>query len=175
MKKYFLIITILLLGYNFTSAQTTQKLGHVDIQKISEQLPEAIKAREDLEALGNQWQNQLDTMTVSYQKAVADYQKQVNTMKEDQKKKIQQQIIGQEDAIRKFQQDKFAQGTGEYYKRQDAMLKPIKDRIYKAIEEVAKAEGMQFVFDKSGDLVLPYADSSFDITYKVLDKLKTTK
>jgi hypothetical protein len=31
---------------------------------------------------------------------------------------------------------------------------------------------MQFVFDKSGDIILLYADSAFDITFQVLDKLK---
>ncbi|NNG26892.1 MAG: OmpH family outer membrane protein, partial [Ignavibacteriaceae bacterium] len=41
-----------------------------------------------------------------------------------------------------------------------------------AIEQVAKDEAMQFVLDKSGDIILLYADAAFDITFKVLDKLK---
>jgi len=32
---------------------------------------------------------------------------------------------------------------------------------------------MKFVFDKAGDVVLLYADPQYDITYKVLDFLKT--
>jgi outer membrane protein len=48
----------------------------------------------------------------------------------------------------------------------------IKRKIYTAIEQVAKTESMQFVFDKSGDILLLYADASFDITFQVLDKLK---
>ena len=58
-------------------------------------------------------------------------------------------------------------------KKQEEIFNPVKDKIYKAIEEVAKKEGMQFVFDKSGDIILLYADPQYDITYKVLDKLKT--
>jgi len=34
---------------------------------------------------------------------------------------------------------------------------------------------MQFIFDKSGDIVLLYADAAFDITFKVLDNLKRGK
>jgi len=56
--------------------------------------------------------------------------------------------------------------------KQEEIFNPVKKKIYTAIEQVAKSEGMQFVFDKSGDIVLLYADSSFDITYQVLDKLK---
>jgi outer membrane protein len=44
-----------------------------------------------------------------------------------------------------------------------------------AISEVSKTEGMHFVFDKTGDVILLYADDQFDITFKVLDKLKTGK
>jgi len=31
---------------------------------------------------------------------------------------------------------------------------------------------MKFVFDKSGDILLLYADAAFDVTFKVLDHLK---
>ena len=53
----------------------------------------------------------------------------------------------------------------------------MKAKVYKAIQEVAKEENMKFVLDKTGDAVVLYADPAYDITYKVLDKLKrgTTK
>ena len=50
---------------------------------------------------------------------------------------------------------------------------PVKSKIYKAIKVVAIKEDVKFVFDKAGDVVLLYADSSSDLTYKVLDYLKT--
>ena len=56
--------------------------------------------------------------------------------------------------------------------KQDEIFTPVKNKIYAAIQQVAKDEAMQFVFDKSGDIILLYADSSFDITFKVLDRLK---
>ena len=40
------------------------------------------------------------------------------------------------------------------------------------LKKLLKEENMQFVFDKSGDILLLYADSAFDITFKVLDSLK---
>ncbi|MDP4116810.1 MAG: OmpH family outer membrane protein, partial [Bacteroidota bacterium] len=80
-----------------------------------------------------------------------------------------------DNSLKAFQQEKFAQGTGEYYKKQEELLKPIRNKIAEAIKLVSKDEGVQFVFDKSGDLVLPYADPAFDLTYKVLDKLTKMK
>lgn len=51
------------------------------------------------------------------------------------------------------------------------MFKPIKEKITKAIENVAKDLKINFVFDKA-DGTLIYGDKEYDITFKVLDKLK---
>ena len=55
--------------------------------------------------------------------------------------------------------------------KQNELFKPIKEKITKAIENVAKEMKINFVFDKS-DGSLIYGDKEFDITFKVLDKLK---
>lgn len=171
MKKYLIVFALLNIS-NFTLAQNPQKLGFVDSQVILNQLPEAIKAQGDLQALSGQWSAQLDSMTVAYQQGMADYQKQANNMPEDKKLAAQQNLIQLEQKILDFRREKFGQGTGEIYKKEEEIFNPVKAKIYKAIEDVAKAEGMQFVFDKSGDIILLYADSAFDVTYKVLDRLK---
>jgi outer membrane protein len=171
-KKYLIILSILILGTGLLQAQTAQKLGYVDSQVILTQWSEAIKAQGDLDAITKKWSDQLDSMTQAYQQAANDYQKQVNTMPEDKKLSAQQNLVQMEQDIMNFRKDKFAQGTGEIYKRNDEIFAPIKDKIYDAIAKVAKEEGMNFIFDKSGDIILLYADSAFDVTYKVLDKLK---
>ncbi len=175
MKKYLIVLAAVLFAAVIMQAQTQQKLGYVDSQVILTQFPEAIKAQGDLDALTSKWSSQLDSMTQSYQGALNDYKKQENTMPEDKKLSVQQSIIQQEQTIRDFQKQKFGQQTGEIYKKQEEIFNPVKQKIYKAIQEVAKEENMQFVFDKSGDIILLYADSAFDITYKVLDKLKRGK
>ena len=175
MNKYIFLFVAFLLSSTFAFAQTAQKLGYVDSQTILTQLPESIKAQGDLDALTNKWTAQLDSMTQTYQQALADYQKQANTMPDDKKLSSQQKLIAQEQTLIDFRRQKFGQGTGEIYKKQEELFNPVKEKIYKAIEEVAKREGMQFVFDKSGDIVLLYADAAFDVTYKVLDRLKTGK
>jgi outer membrane protein len=171
-KKYFLILVFLLVGSTFISAQT-QKIGYVDSQVILTQLPEAIKAQGDLDALSNTWSAHLDTMRADYQQALADYQKKANTMPEKEKQTMQQKLVSQENDIVNYNREKFAQNTGEIYKKQDQIFGPVKSKIYKAIKDIAKREDMKFVFDKAGDVILLYADPVYDLTYKVLDYLKT--
>lgn len=173
MKK--IIVSLFIICTSVLFAQTQQKIGYVDSQIILTQFPEAIKAQGDLDAITNQWSNQLDSMTLAYQQLLADYQKQAATMTEEQKTAKQQELVGMEQNILNFRNKKFSQPNGEIYAKQEEIFSPVKTKIYTAIEKVAKEESMQFVFDKSGDILLLYADSAFDVTFKVLDELKRGK
>jgi len=170
-KSYILGLAFLVLSINAFS-QTQLRIGYVDSEVILTQFSEAIKAQGDLDALTNRWSAQLDSMTQVYQQSIADYQKQSETMNEAKKLEAQQKIVKMEQDIMDFRKSKFTQGTGEVYKKQEELFSPVKAKIYAAIKKIAKEENMQFVFDKSGDIILLYADSAFDITFKVLDNLK---
>jgi outer membrane protein len=170
-KNLAIALAVLLISGSSLFAQD-QKMGYVDSQVILTQLPAAIKAQGDLDALTNLWSAQLDSMTLGYQQALQNYQQQAANMPEDQQLAAQQNIVGMEQKIVEFRRQKFSQPDGEIYVKQEEIFAPIKSSIYTAIEKVAKEEGMKFVFDKSGDIILLYADSAFDITYKVLDNLK---
>ncbi len=170
MKKYLLASALIILSTGLF-AQSPLKLGYVDSQVILTQFSEAIKAQGDLDAITNKWSAAVDSMTLAYQQALGDYNKQANTMAEEKKLEAQKKLIAQEQEIMDFRKQKFGQ-NGEIYQKQEQIFDPVKKKIYAAIEQVAKTEGMQFVFDKSGDIILLYADAAFDITFQVLDKLK---
>lgn len=173
MRRYLLFI--LLISTVTIFAQSPQKIGYVDSQIILTQLPEAIKAQSDLDAMTTVWSNQVDSLKLVLQQQYADVQKQLATMTEDQKQIKQKELIEKEQQIYAFQNQKFGQPNGEIYQKQETIFDPVKKKIYTAIELVAKEEGMQFIFDKSGDILLLYADAAFDITFKVLDSLKRGK
>lgn len=174
MKKFLLAAALLLIISTGSYAQLQQKVGYVDSQVMLTALPEAIKAQGELDQIAKQWYARADTMTAELQNEYAKYQKQQGTMSQDQLQKAQQAIVAREQELNTFRQQKFGQ-QGDLYKKQEELFKPVKDKIMRGIQEVAKEESMTFIFDKSGDIVLLYADETFDITYKVLDKLKRGK
>jgi outer membrane protein len=174
-KKNLLIIAAILFISSISMFAQGEKIGYVDSQIILTQYPAAIKAQGDLDALTNLWSAQLDSMTLGYQQALSNYQQQAQTMPEDQQLAAQQTIVGMEQRIVEFRRQKFSQPDGEIYVKQEQIFAPVKTSIYASIENVAKEEGMKFIFDKSGDILLLYADSAYDITFKVLDRLKRGK
>jgi len=174
-KKNLLVIAAILFISSTSMFAQGEKIGYVDSQIILTQYPAAIKAQGDLDALTNLWSVQLDSMTLEYQQALSNYQQQASTMPEDQQLAAQQNIVGMEQRIVEFRRQKFSQPDGEIFLKQEEIFAPVKSSIYTAIENVAKEEGMKFIFDKSGDILLLYADSSYDVTFKVLDHLKRGK
>lgn len=173
MKKLIILFGILLSTTLF--AQSTQKIGYVDTQIILAQLPAAIKAQSDLDALISKWTKSRDSMTTDLQSAYADFQKQQSMMTQDNQRATQQALVQKQQKIQQFEQEKFGQPNGEVYQRQEELLAPVRQSIYNAIDVVAEEENLQFIFDKAGDVILLHADPAYDVTYKVLDKLKRGK
>jgi outer membrane protein len=168
---FFLVLATTAIFAQNQTQPAVQKIGYVDSGVIMQQFPEAVKASSDLEALRIKYGKQLDSMSTALKTEVADFQKKAATMKEAAKNDLQSKLVAKDQALTQFQQEK----TTELNTKREQMLAPIKEKVFKAIEEIAKTEGMNFVFDKYGDAVLLFADSSTDITYKVLDKLKRGK
>ncbi|MHB8931612.1 MAG: OmpH/Skp family outer membrane protein [Melioribacteraceae bacterium] len=179
MKRIIVFALIVFSTSLFAQTQTTQptplKIGYVDSEVILAQYPEAIKAKADLDGLVAKWRKDLDSMKTDIQKISDDYQKQAKTMKPEEVKAAEAKYGEKVQRAQQYQDSKFNQPNGEYFVKQDQFMKPIKEKIFKAIDEVSKEENMQFVFDKAGEVILLKADPQFDITYKVLDLLKRGK
>jgi outer membrane protein len=151
------------------------KLGYVDSQVIIQQFPEAVEAQKKIQGSLQSWQDQIDTMAKTYQNRLADYDKKKAMLNDQAKLSEEQKLLAEQQSIVDFRNKKLGQG-GELQQLQDKIMSPVKDKILKAIEVVAKEEKMSFVFDKGADVpVLLYGDRSFDITFKVLDRLKRGK
>ena len=50
-------------------------------------------------------------------------------------------------------------------------MKPIIEKIFAAVKDVAKEQKYDYVFEKSGEILLLYANPDHDLTYDVKDKL----
>ncbi len=165
---------ILMLGMGTSFAQKVTKIGYIDSQLILAQLPEAIAAQGKVQAAIDQIKNSIDSLGQAYQQALSDYQKQVNMMTDAKKKEAQQKIMNMENDYNTLRGK--LDTNGEVAQLSHQLMSPIVDKIKKTVAEVAKADGIQLVLEKSQQLqTIWYAEPAMDLTYKVLDKMKTSK
>lgn len=143
-----------------------QKFGYVNSQEILANMPEVKQAEATLEALQKQLQKKLqDGMTKLQQDYVVIQQKVERgelspKQQEEEAKKLQdrQTQLAQEE-----------QGMVEQIqKKRSDELSPILEKVNKAIADVAKEDGYQFIFEQG---VLLYYDESQDVSAKVKAKL----
>jgi hypothetical protein len=60
---------------------------------------------------------------------------------------------------------------GELFKKREELVKPIQDRIFEAIKEVAEQMSLMVVFDKANHSNMLYTNPKHDISDKVLKKM----
>jgi outer membrane protein len=172
-KQYLIVVGvwfIVLLAGSTATAQT--RIGYVDSEVILRELPEAQKAQKDLETLVKGWQDELQKMSETFQKEAEDYQKKQALMQPSAKEAKEKELAEMQQKAREYYTQKLDPRQGEAVTEREKRLAPIREKILKAIEAVAKEENVNFVFDKANDALLLYADAKFDLTYRVLDRLK---
>lgn len=173
-RTFFLIVGIFFAAVVSPSlrAQQSLRIGFVNSAKILQEYPEAIDANKKLDAMGKKWQAQLDQMSKDLQQRYEDYQKKEPLLKDDEKRAQQEDIAQLQQKGLQFRQEKF--GTdGELAAATDSLLRPIKQKVMKVIQDVAKKERLQFVFDRNEQIVvLLYGDPKYDYTNLVIDRLK---
>lgn len=151
-----------------TTAQT-QKIGYVNSAKIFDDLSEAREITKRLEALAKPIQDSLQLMQKDIETKVEDYQKKESMLNDAAKRAAVQEVQDLQQRAREYAQRKDTEMT----RQREVMLAPLKEKILKAIERIAKAEKYNFVFDRTEQVnILLYADSRDDLTNRVLDNLK---
>ena len=150
----------------------TQKIGFVVSSKIFQELPEAQEAQKRLEAIAKPIQDSIAAMRKELQMKVEEYQKKEGLLNDASKKTLQQEFQDLQRRATEYAQVK----DEELAKQREKILTPLNEKIVKAIAAVAKEERYTFVLDKTEPVsVLLYGDTSHELTFKVLDKLKRGK
>ena len=167
-----LIKTTLLLAFSaiFSLQVSAQKFAYVDSEYILSQLPAYKSAQAELNEISKQWQEEIDAQFAEVDKMYKQYQAEKVIITKDVQTKRENEIIEKERAAKKFQNDKFGY-EGELFKKRAELVKPLQDKVYEAINKIAKSNGLDFIFDKSGDMLMLVANSKYDRSGEVLEEL----
>ena len=169
MKKS--IILPVIFFFSSVSLIAQLKIGYVDSDTIMDNLPDVQDTRQKIDALVRDWQNELTNMQNDYNKKKDDFDKRNLIMTDQTRTEAQKELDDLEAKITDYREKKFGE-NGELFQKQDELMKPVHNKIFNAIQEIATDEDLDFVFDRSGDIMILYAKEQYDITSKVIAKLK---
>ena len=128
-------------------------------------------AQKEINSVSEKWQQELEKQYQVIEEKYRDYQANEVIMPEDVRKERQEDIFKLERDAKEYREKKFG-FNGELFQLQDTKVKPIQEKVMKAVEAVAVKKRVDFVFDKAaGDVNWLYTNALFDMTEDVKKEL----
>jgi outer membrane protein len=168
MKRLIVYVFILFATLPISFAQ---KIGYVNSKDIMAKLEEYNSIQDEINRTSQKWQQELEKMYQTIEEKYRDYQANEVIMPEDVRKDKQDEIFKLEREAKEYREKKFGY-NGELFQLQDTKVKPIQEKVMKAVEAVAQRKRVDFVFDKAtGDVSWLYTNATFDLTPDVKKEL----
>ena len=167
MRTCLITIFFLIFGLNFVNAQ---RFGYIDTDFILNKMPEYKKAQDEINQLSQAWEKEVQDMQKKIEGMYAAFQAEQVLLTEEMKKERTDAIQKKEAEMKEYQKKVFGFG-GLFFLKKQELIKPIQDKVWDAVDKVAKKNSLAIVFDKSGELVMIYTDPRYDYTDFVLDEL----
>jgi len=161
-------ILSIVIGLFLVSTLTAQKYAYVDTEYILDNIPEYKDAQSQVDELAEEFQEEVMEALAEIDKLYKNYQAESVLMPDDIKEKKLEEIRKKEDAVKDMQNQRFGI-EGDLFLKREELVKPIQEKIYNAIEELATEKNYAFVFDKAGSLTILFVNAKFDISDDILD------
>jgi len=168
--RFLIIATVLSLGAGALYGQA--KIGWINSAAIMDKLPEAQDAQRQIDNVVAAWQADLAKMQNEWQKKFEEYDKKKLILTDQLRAQTEKELQDLDKKIADYRTKKFGQ-NGELFIKQNDLMKPVQNKIFKVLQDLAKEEDYDYVFDKSGDILLLYSNEKYDLTAKVFEKLTT--
>jgi len=167
MRVCLITIFFLIFGLNFVNAQ---RFGYIDTDFILKKMPDYNKAQDEINQLSEAWEKEIQGMAKKIEAQYSSLQAEQVLLTEAMRKERTEAIQKKEAELKEYQKKVFGFG-GLFFLKKQELIKPIQDKVWDAVDKVAKQNNLAIVFDKAGELVMIYTDPRFDYTDFVLDEL----
>ena len=147
-----------------------QKFGYVDTGFILNKMPEYKEAQAEIDKLSLSWEQEIQTLYKEIDAMYSELQAEEVLLTKEMKDERLDEIKQKEVEVKDYHKKVFG-FEGLFFLKQQELVKPVQDKIFEAVEKVAKEHRLQIVFDKSSDLVMIYTNPIHDYTDYVLEEL----
>jgi len=163
--KKFALVVVMFLGFSMVSTAQV-KLGHINSEALISLMPESTKINTELQALGKTFDDEFKTMYTEFESKGKKYEAEAASKSDAINKSRAKEMQDMQARMQQYQQN----AQQELQKKRFDLLQPILEKAQKAIDEVAKEKGLDYIFDASKGQLL-FAKESLDILPAVKVKL----
>ena len=175
MRKHFLYLFLSLVIVQTINAQTRgTKVGYIDMEYILQNVPDYAEATIQLEQKAQKWKQEIESKKVELNKIKEALKAEKALLTKELIDERETEITFLENEMLEYQQKRFG-AKGDLMLQKSILAMPIQDQVFTAIQDIAVARKYDFIFDKSSDLTMLFADKRFDISEQVLRVLNRSE
>ena len=175
MRKHFLYLFLSLVIVQTINAQTRgTKVGYIDMEYILQNVPDYTEATIQLEQKAQKWKQEIESKKVELNKTKDALKAEKALLTKELIDERETEITFLENEMLEYQQKRFG-AKGDLMLQKSILAMPIQDQVFTAIQDIAVARKYDFIFDKSSDLTMLFADKRFDISEQVLRVLNRSE
>lgn len=167
MKKTILVFAVIIFS---AWVSVGQRFAYIDSDYIMDNIPEFKAAEMEIEALSIEWQKELEGMFGEIENLFRAYQAEAPMLPDEIRRQREEVITSREQQAKELQMRRFGR-EGELFQKRQELIKPIQDRIFDAIKEIATRGNYAVIFDKTGGLTMIFTDVRYDLSDEVLQRL----
>ncbi len=173
MRKLFLLISFLAIA---SQAQTARgvKIGYIDMEFILEKVPDYAEAINQLEQKAQKWKQEIETKNAAITVLKNELKTERVLLTKELIEEREEEIAYLEKELLEYQEKRFGP-KGDLIIQKTVLVKPIQDQIFTIVQDVAEQRKYDFIFDRSSDLTMLFADRKYDISEYVVRKLTTAQ
>lgn len=167
-----LICLLMLIAGNTVTAQD-QKIGYVDTDYILSKMSEYDGVQQQLSTLSSEWNAKLQKMKEEIEALKEDFRAKEILYTDELREKKEEEIQNKVQQRQQFLDQKFG-SEGEYFTKQQELLKPVQRKVFNAVNTVAQRGEFDFVFDRAKNSAMLYSTPEWNLNDEVLKELGIT-
>ena len=145
-----------------------QKFGHFKSMDIIPVMPEYSKAQKDIQAIQQQYEDEIKRASDEFNKKFAEYQQEQSKLPQNIQERRQKELQEMQEKGMQYQQE----AQQQLQKAYADMMEPIYKKLEDAVKAIGSAGGYTYLFDLNRTDI-PYIDmnASKDVTNDIKTKL----
>lgn len=173
MKTNLILITVLFSSV-LSIAQRGVRIGYVDMEYILENVEEYRDASEQLSAKAQKWKQEIELMQSKVEQMKKDLMAEKVLLTDELIAEREEEIEILEKEMLDYQQDRFGP-QGDLVLQKQLLIQPIQDQVFNEVQKIGDGRRYDFIFDKSADVVMLYAQNRHDVSDMILREISRTR
>ncbi|MCF0038897.1 OmpH family outer membrane protein [Dyadobacter fanqingshengii] len=167
MKKFFILLVLSILC---GSASWAQKIGYTDMEFITSKMPEYQLAQTEMKKFSEKWAKEIQDKFSEIDRMQRAYMAEEILLTEDLKRKRQSEIKEKELEAGEYNSKIFGM-EGLLFQKKKELMKPVLEKVQRAVTKVCSQRRLDFMFDKSSDVGMLYTNPKHDYSDYVMEEL----